>query len=48
MATAEENNNTLFATLGLSDTILKALKDKNYELATPIQKALIPVMFTSS
>ena len=46
MATAEENNNTLFATLGLSDTILKALKDKNYELATPIQKALIPVMFT--
>jgi len=34
------------ATLGLSDAILKALKDKGYESATPIQKALIPVMFT--
>ncbi|PHS39434.1 MAG: RNA helicase [Sulfurovum sp.] len=34
------------ATLGLSSEILKALKDKGYESATPIQKALIPVMFT--
>ncbi len=34
------------ATLGLSDNILKALKEKGYESATPIQKALIPVMFT--
>jgi len=34
------------ATLGLSEEILKALKDKGYESATPIQKALIPVMFT--
>jgi len=34
------------ATLGLSTEILKALKDKGYESATPIQKALIPVMFT--
>jgi len=34
------------ATLGLSSEILKALKDKGYEAATPIQKALIPVMFT--
>ena len=34
------------ATLGLSPDILKALKDKGYESATPIQKALIPVMFT--
>ena len=34
------------ATLGLSPEILKALKDKGYESATPIQKALIPVMFT--
>ena len=34
------------ATLGLSDNILKALKDKGYETATPIQKALIPEMFT--
>ncbi len=34
------------ATLGLEPLILKALKDKGYESATPIQKALIPVMFT--
>lgn len=34
------------ATLGLSSAILEALKDKGYESATPIQKALIPVMFT--
>jgi len=32
------------ATLGLSQEILDALKDKEYESATPIQKALIPVM----
>ena len=34
------------ATLGLSEPILKALKEKGYESATPIQKALIPAMFT--
>ncbi len=34
------------ATLGLSEEILKALQDKGYESATPIQKALIPAMFT--
>ena len=34
------------ATLGLSSEILKALSDKGYESATPIQKALIPVMFS--
>jgi len=34
------------ATLGLSEEILKALKDKGYESATPIQKELIPQMFT--
>ena len=34
------------ATLGLTEEILKALKEKGYESATPIQKALIPVMFT--
>ena len=34
------------ATLGLSPEILKALSDKGYESATPIQKALIPVMFS--
>ena len=33
-------------TLGLTDELLKALKDKGYESATPIQKALIPEMFT--
>jgi ATP-dependent RNA helicase RhlE len=33
------------ATLGLSTEILKALKDKGYENATPIQKELIPSMF---
>ncbi len=32
------------ATLGLSSEILKALKDRGYESATPIQKALIPIM----
>lgn len=34
------------ATLGLSSEILKALSDKGYESATPIQKALIPAMFS--
>ncbi|WP_309497863.1 DEAD/DEAH box helicase [Sulfurovum sp.] len=34
------------ATLGLSDNILKALNEKGYESATPIQKELIPAMFT--
>ncbi len=33
------------ATLGLSPEILKALKEKGYETATPIQKELIPTMF---
>ena len=34
------------AHLGLSLEIIKALQDKGYESATPIQKALIPVMFS--
>ena len=34
------------ATLGLSPDILKALSDKGYQTATPIQEALIPVMFS--
>jgi ATP-dependent RNA helicase RhlE len=34
------------ATLGLSSEILKALNEKGYASATPIQKALIPAMFT--
>jgi ATP-dependent RNA helicase RhlE len=33
------------STLGLSPEILKALKEKGYENATPIQKELIPAMF---
>ncbi len=32
------------ATLGLSPEIIKALKDKGYESATPIQEALIPMI----
>jgi len=32
------------ATLGLSSEIIKALKDKGYESATPIQEALIPTL----
>jgi len=46
MSTESKHNNTSLATLGLDEKILKALKDKGYESATPIQKALIPVMFT--
>ena len=42
----QELNTTSLATLGLSTKILKALKDKGYEYATPIQKALIPIIFT--
>ena len=34
------------ATLGLIEELVKALKDKGYEYATPIQKVLIPEMFT--
>ena len=34
------------ATLGLSTDILKALHEKGYSEATPIQKALIPAMFS--
>ena len=39
---------TSLATLGLDEKILKALYDKGYTAATPIQKALIPVIFTRS
>jgi len=42
----QENSTTSLATLGLDENILKALKEKGYESATPIQKALIPAMFT--
>ena len=43
-----DTQNTSLATLGLDENILKALKDKGYESATPIQKELIPAMFTRS
>jgi len=46
MAIEAKDTNTSLATLGLDEKILQALKDKGYEVATPIQKALIPVMFT--
>lgn len=42
----KENSTTSLATLGLDANILKALNEKGYESATPIQKALIPAMFT--
>ncbi|MEA1879663.1 MAG: DEAD/DEAH box helicase [Campylobacterota bacterium] len=42
----KENSTTSLATLGLDANILKALNEKSYESATPIQKALIPAMFT--
>ena len=47
---SNKNNDiaTSLATLGLDEKILKALKEKGYESATPIQKALIPEMFTHS
>jgi len=38
--------NLSLTTLGLSSDILKALDDKGYESATPIQKALIPEMLS--
>jgi len=46
VSTQQEKNTTSIATLGLNKNILKALKDKGYASATPIQKALIPAMFT--
>lgn len=46
MSIQQENSTTSLATLGLDTKILQALKEKGYEFATPIQKALIPAMFT--
>lgn len=40
------NKNTL-STLGLSSPLQKALKDKGYETATPIQEALVPMILSS-
>ncbi len=34
------------STLGLSKEILKAIDDKGYKKATPIQKELIPAIFS--
>ena len=44
----QERQSSSLAILGLDEKILEALKDKGYESATPIQKALIPAMFTRS
>jgi len=46
MTAETKSNNISLATLGLNEKILKALKDKGYTFATPIQKVLIPMMFT--
>ena len=46
MSIQEDNSTTSLATLGLDKKILQALKEKGYESATPIQKALIPAVFT--
>ena len=50
MASKKQDNTATvsLATLGLDKKILKALNDKGYTSATPIQKALIPAMFTRS
>jgi ATP-dependent RNA helicase RhlE len=48
VANDKQERQSSLATLGLDEKILKALKDKGYESATPIQKALIPAMFTRS
>ncbi len=45
MATTKKSN-VSFATLGLDAKILQALKEKDYIAATPIQKALLPAIFT--
>ena len=42
------NNTISITTLGLNEKIVKALKEKGYKSATPIQKALIPAMFIRS
>ncbi|SFV66953.1 ATP-dependent RNA helicase RhlE [hydrothermal vent metagenome] len=43
-----EKNPTSLATLGLDEKILQSLKERGYESATPIQKVLIPAMFTQT
>ena len=46
MAQTKDQNLIPLETLKLSEEILHALRDKGYLSATPIQKALIPAMFT--
>ena len=46
MSVKNSETHTSLSSLGLDEKILQALKDKGYEYATPIQKALIPEMFT--
>ena len=46
MAEKTQNNTLSLSALGLDEKILRALKEMGYTSATPIQKALIPAMFT--
>lgn len=46
MAGSTPENITSITSLGLNENIVKALKEIGYNKATPIQKALIPAMFT--
>jgi ATP-dependent RNA helicase RhlE len=48
VANDKQERQVSLATLGLDEEILKALREKGYTSATPIQKALIPAMFTHS
>ncbi|MDD2741207.1 MAG: DEAD/DEAH box helicase [Rhodocyclaceae bacterium] len=44
MSTTEATNALSFADLGLSDSLLKTLKDVGYETPSPIQAACIPIL----
>lgn len=46
MSTYKSENFASLSSLGLGENIIRALNDKGYESATPIQKALIPEVFT--
>jgi ATP-dependent RNA helicase DeaD len=43
-ATADDAPTTTFADLGLSDPVLKALRDVGYEIPSAIQAATIPTL----
>jgi len=46
LSTYKSENFTSLSTLGLDEKIIRALQDKGYTSATPIQQALIPEVFT--